>query len=193
MSDNFPYADIVLLALIAGFIALRLRSVLGQRTGEENQRPNWMRDTSGANSNVIALPNAPNGLAAVMTAEPGFDPNGFAIGAKTAFSIIVNAFRVGDTATLRPLVSDEVFANFVKALEDQSMEQVQVVAVTDAQILEAAIDGSFAEITVQFTSDQELRGQVSRVVDIWTFRRRLRSPDPTWILVATRSAAPNEH
>ncbi len=188
MSDNFPFADIVLLALIAAFIALRLRSVLGQRTGEEKQRPGWLRDTSTSDVTAVTVKGR-NGMGAVIAAEPGFDPDAFVVGAKTAFSIIVNAFRIGDSTTLRPLVSDDVFANFTKALEDQTLEQVQVHAVVDAQVLEVAIDGSFAEITVQFTSDQELRGQVSRVLDIWTFRRRLRSTDPTWILVATRSAA----
>lgn len=175
--------DIFILALIAAFIALRLRSVLGRRTDDDESRQGSgtvieMQGIRGQNS---------NGIAAVMAADPGFEPNAFVNGAKTAFSMIVNAFRIGDTATLRPLVSDEVFTNFVKALEDQSLEQVQVLAVLDAEILEAALVGSSAEITVQFSSDQELRGQVSRVVDIWTFRRKLRSPDPTWILVATRA------
>jgi len=190
MSDNFPFADIVLLALIAGFIALRLRSVLGQRTGEEKSRPQWLRSPD-PDGDVKAFPKGRNGIGAVMAADPGFEPNAFIAGAKTAFFMIVNAFRVGDTATLRPLVSDDVFANFVKALEDQSLEQVQVQSVNGAEILEASIDGSFAEISVQFTSDQELRGHVSRVIDIWTFRRRLRSPDPTWILVGTRAAPPS--
>ena len=188
MSDNPSLVDIFILALIAAFIALRLRSVLGRRTGEENPPSGW--DGSGK---VVEMPNISaqnrSGIGAIMAADPGFEPNAFLNGAKTAFAMIVNAFRIGDTATLRPLVSDEVFTNFVKALEDQSLEQVQVIAVGDAEILEAALIGSNAEITVQFASDQELRGQVSRVVDIWTFRRRLRSPDPTWILVATRAVS----
>ena len=185
MSDSPPLADIFLLALIAAFIALRLRSVLGRRTGEENPPQDWDR----AGGTVVALPQSANqnGVGAVIAADPGFDPNGFLAGARVAFTMIVNAFRIGDTAALRPLVSDEVFANFVSALENQSLEQVEVLDVTQAEIVEAALVGSNAEITVQFTSDQELRGQVSKVVDIWTFRRRLRSNDPTWILVATRA------
>ena len=185
MSDSSSLADIFLLALIAAFIALRLRSVLGQRP-ERDQTPSggW-----GQSGNVVALPNQNrNGIGAVMAADPTFDPNGFLSGAKVAFTMIVNAFSVGDTATLRPLVADEVFTNFVKALEDQSLEQVRVVDVTQADIVEASLVGSGAEITVRFTSDQELRGQISRVVDIWTFYRNLRSPDPTWVLVATRAA-----
>ena len=185
MSENSSLADIFLLALIAAFIALRLRSVLGQRPDREN----GPSSTWGPPGKVIDMPvQARNGIGAVMAADPGFDPNAFLAGAKVAFTMIVNAFSAGDTATLRPLVSDEVFANFVKALEEQSLEQVQVVDVTNAEILEAALVGSGAEIIVQFTSDQQLRGTVSRVVDIWTFRRHVRSNDPTWVLVATRAA-----
>ena len=179
MSDNSSLADIFLLALIAVFIALRLRSVLGQRP-EPGENPT---------GTVIAMPQSNrNGIGAVMAADPSFDPNGFIQGAKVAFNMIVNAFSVGDTAALRPLVSDEVFSNFVQALKDQSLEQVQVVDVLQAEILEAALVGSAAEITVQFTSDQKLRDQVSRVKDIWIFRRHVRSVDPTWLLVATRAA-----
>ena len=189
MSDSTSLADIFILALIAAFIVLRLRSVLGRRTGEEKQPFNWgQAPNSPANAQIIELPQNRNGIGAVMAADPSFDPNGFLNGAKVAFSMIVNAFRIGDTTTLRPLVSDEVFSNFVKALEDKSLEQVQVVDVGQAEIVEAALVGSAAEITVKFASDQELRGQVSHVIDIWTFRRSLRSLDPTWVLVATRAA-----
>ena len=182
MSDNSSLADIFVLALIAIFIALRLRSVLGQRPEQDDVQAN-------ATARVMDFPQSNrNGVGAVMAADPGFDPNGFLQGAKVAFSMIVNAFSVGDTAALRPLVSDDVFANFVQALKDQSLEQVQVVEVLQAEILEAALVGSAAEITVQFTSDQKLRDQISRVKDIWTFRRHVRSPDPTWLLVATRAA-----
>ena len=183
MTDNSSMMDIIVLALIAVFIGLRLRSVLGSRpdADQENGAPAWGK--------VIDLPQTSrSGVGAILAADPSFDPNFFLNGAKQAFAMIVNAFCVGDTATLRPLVSDEVFANFSHALEQESLEQVRVTQVTDAEILEAGLINSAAEITVQFTSDQELRGQVTRVKDVWTFRRRMGTNDPTWLLVATRSA-----
>ena len=183
MTDNSSMMDIILLALIAVFIGLRLRSVLGSRPETEQQ------EGGSVWGKVIDMPRTnQSGVAAILAADPGFDPNFFLQGAKQAFAMIVNAFSVGDMTTLRPLVSDDVFVNFTQALEQQSLEQVRVTQVTDAEILQAGILNEGAEIIVQFTSDQELRGQVTRVKDVWTFRRRLGSPDPSWLLVATRAA-----
>ena len=186
MIDTSSLADIVLLAVIAIFIALRLRSVLGSRPEQEEESAGtWARP-----HNVVALPMGNrNGIGAILASDPAFDPNAFLQGAKTAFAMIVNAFSEGDMGTLRPLVADDIYALFAQALADQSLEQVKVVDVVKADILEAALVGSSAEITVEFTSDQELRGQISRIKDIWTFRRHVRSADPTWILVATRAAS----
>ena len=114
------YLDIILLALVAGFILLRLRSVLGRRTGFEQTRrppePAPAKAAKPAEDNVIPLPernrsepvfDAPPptsptsiGLEQIQRADRSFNPAEFVTGAKAAYDLIVTAFAAGDTATL---------------------------------------------------------------------------------------------
>ena len=122
-----------------------------------------------------------------------------------AFSWVVEAFAKGDTKTLRPLLNDEVYGNFVAAIENrnkagETLETV-LVGIKSADILEARREGKLAFVTVKFISEQVnitrnragevIEGDPVRVVpitDIWTFARDTRSRDPNWVLVATRSS-----
>src|SRR4029077_9515790 len=127
MSDGFQYFDIIIFAMIAAFLVLRLRGVLGRRTGTEKPRELFPRSAAkreAATDNVVSLPDAARardelapvpagpraaspetGIAQIRAADPGFEPNGFVQGARGAFEIIVHAFAVGDTAAQRPLLS----------------------------------------------------------------------------------------
>jgi len=223
MSDGFQYFDIIIFAMIAAFLVLRLRSVLGRRTGTEKPRE-FRPLAKPATDNVVNLPEglrgreelAPppsgpraaspeSGLAQIRAADPKFDPDGFAQGARAAFEIIVKAFESGDTATLRPLLSDDVYERFAEAirhrLEAKETLETHLVAIKAAEIDEAEINGRTAFITVKFVSDQInvtraadgkiLDGEpdhVAEKTDFWTFARNTRSQDPNWLLVATRSA-----
>ena len=221
MTDSSTLINIILLALAAAFIALRLRSVLGRRTGTEKPPPVWTQRLNGANrqdeaqGTVIdldahrtqpvnpatpALDTGPAGIRAIIAADPSFNPNAFLTGAKAAFTMIVDAFGAGDADSLRPLVSDQVFANFTRAMRAPAsgFPESHVLNIVSVDILDAALVGSEGEVTVRFVSDQSHPASaensshdVTRVVDLWTFRRRLRSSDPTWILVATRAAPPS--
>lgn len=224
MSDGFQYFDIIIFAMIAAFLVLRLRSVLGRRTGTEKPRefrPLAKRDASG--NNVVSLPDAARtrddpasppdgaraatpsaGLAQIRAADPAFDPAAFAQGARGAFEIIVNAFAHGDTAALRPLLSDEVYERFAEAIrhraEAKETLETQLVTIKSAEIDEAQLNGQTAFVTVKFISDQInatraadgkiVEGEPEHVVektDFWSFARNTRSQDPNWLLVATRS------
>lgn len=224
MSDGFQYFDIIIFAMIAAFLVLRLRSVLGRRTGTEKPRefrPLAKRDAAG--NNVVSLPDparareelAPTpdgpraatpaaGLAQIRAADPAFDPDGFAQGARGAFEIIVNAFARGDAAALRPLLSDEVYERFAEAIrhrvEAKETLETQLVTIKSADIDEAQLNGQTAFVTVKFVSDQinatraadgkVVEGEPEHVVeksDFWSFVRNTRSQDPNWLLVATRS------
>src|SRR5215472_12916120 len=137
MGEFQQYFDIILFAMVAGFLVLRLRSVLGRRTGNERRRDLFPRRATPASSdNVAALvepdqrttrpaddgPSADaiaEGLSRVRRADPSFDPSHFIEGARTAFEMIIAAFARGDKAVLRPLLSDEVFRQFAAAINER--------------------------------------------------------------------------
>lgn len=212
--------DILILAVIAAFLAYRLYSTLGKRTGHEPP-PNSYRqgevssqEGEPAPDNVVTLPQADRrgqelpqsslaaGLTQLKVADPSFDQRGFLEGAQAAFGMIVDAFARGDTAALRPLLSDELYDEFSAAIRER-MEAGEVFEhviedMRDVRLTEAKIDGRTAIVTVQFTSAQRMStrdgagelvdgdpDEVMEVVDLWTFARNTRSTDPTWTLVAT--------
>jgi len=172
MHDGSQYIDIILFACVAVFLILRLRGVLGQRTGEERQsdfgqrmeapKPPVRESMSRLFSRRPPLPaddGTPEaGLARIAAADPGFLRDGFIQGATNAFQDIVAAFNKGDEAALRPLLSDEVFVNFTQAIrarqEAGEICENRLEAVLSADILEARMEGSLAMITVGFASRQ---------------------------------------
>ena len=260
MSDGFQFYDIIFFALIAIFIILRLRGVLGRRTGQHRQRhPDRFARTetektpeeSQSQGEIVHLPDrtrpaheapqdvtpedvlaedlapehaapqptrtarkeaaadrdeAIGGLRAsleqIRRADHEFSPRRFATGAQAAFEMVVDAFAKGDTATLRPLLGDDVYDEFAAAIRDRMAEgQVQettIVALDTAEIISAEMRSSTARVTVKFVSQQinvvrdkegeEVGGDsslIERVTDIWTFARNTRSSDPNWALIET--------
>lgn len=243
MGNNY---DIILIGLVAVFLILRLRSVLGKRTG--NERPP-ARDPftppapptasprvgdapaagQSGNDNVVPLPTANTppprpslavtgpggiratvlptaaaGVAAVRAADPTFDPIGFSAGARAAFTTIVEAFAKGDTAALRPLLDGPTYASFEAAIrgraERKEKAETTLIGFEASDIAAASLQGTQAEVTVRFVSEQinVLRNadgqiidgnpnEVQKVVDLWTFRRDTKSSDPNWLLTKTES------
>jgi predicted lipid-binding transport protein (Tim44 family) len=219
MENNFQILDIILFAGVAGFLLFRLRSVLGRRTGNERRRdPFAPRSVTPPPSpmpaspiNVAAANTAqpepaavPEGLTALQEADPSFNANAFLAGARTAFEMIVKAFAVGDTATLQPLLSPDVFAAFSDAIRTRQAaketHETKIVAIKVAVIEHIAIEDANGLVTVKLVTDQinatraadgsVVEGDADKVIektDFWTFSRSLRSRNPNWILVATHS------
>ncbi len=226
---DFQFLDIILLALVAGFILLRLRSVLGTRTGHEKPREAWRPGPPDANkapppaadgAKIIPMPDrqippreqlaplppgpAQAGLGRIQQVDRSFDPAEFLAGAKGAYEMIVGAFAAGDVQTLRQLLSRDVLGDFEAAIKqrkaDGLTQETTLVGVDDAEIVEADLKGSIAEVTIKFVSElvnatrnaagEVVAGDPSRVdkvTDIWTFARDTTSRDPNWTLVATSS------
>jgi predicted lipid-binding transport protein (Tim44 family) len=226
MGDGIQFLDIVLFAAIAAFLVLRLRSVLGRRNGNE-QTPKYdpFRKRSGEEApedKVVTLPDRSaqsdakeagkaaagggspleQGLTQIRMADRGFEPEGFIAGAKVAFEMVISAFAAGDTKTLRPLLSNDVFEDFsgaIKARQDKNETlESTLVGISEAEIIEAELQGKTAFVTIKFVSEQinvtrDAAGEVvdgdpggvATVTDIWTFARNTRSRDPNWTLVAT--------
>jgi len=219
MENNFQLLDIILFAGVAGFLLYRLRSVLGRRTGNERRRvdpfaprtaapppaasPFNVAPANAAQS-APAIANGVDGLAALREADPSFNPDAFLVGARTAFEMIVRAFATGDTTTLQPLLSPDVFTAFSEAIEARraakETHETKIVAIKSASVEQAAIEAANGVVTVKLVTDQinvtrgadgaVVEGDAEKVVektDFWTFSRPLRSRNPNWILVATHS------
>lgn len=220
-SGGFPI-DLVLFGMIAAFLVLRLRSILGKRTGFERPpeavaRPDLRVVEDGiapapaaaapaAPARTLPDPMSPMGrtLGAMRAVDANFAPDSFLNGAEAAFRMIVAAYAAGDRVALRPLLSDETYAAFESAITAREQagesQRTEIREIPEARIDDAALRGGLASISVAFTSDQvnltldrdgkEVAGTdaVTEIHDIWTFERDLGSPDPTWRLVAARSA-----
>jgi predicted lipid-binding transport protein (Tim44 family) len=185
MADLPHYFDIILFAMVALFLVLRLRSVLGRRTGNERRRDPFLRSAAPISDKIVPLarPSSPltavmpppgtvaGGLGQISGADPGFESEGFLAGARAAFETIVSAFAAGDKSTLRPLLSDETYKSFAAAIDERAAAgetfESRIDKIKDIDIVEAGMDGRAARVTVKLVSDQinVLRAHDGSVVD----------------------------
>ena len=166
---------IVILAMIAGFLALRLYSVLGKRTGHEQEpalrpaedrakvtvlQPRPMADGSGDSVRLaegLIAPGAENGVRALIAADRSFDVPQFVDGAKSAYRMVLEAFWRGDRDEIAWLCDDDVRASFEEAIAAREAEghvlDNRLVRIEKARIVEASVDGRIAQVALQFEAD----------------------------------------
>jgi predicted lipid-binding transport protein (Tim44 family) len=181
--QSFQFFDVILLALVTGFIAFRLYTVLGRRTGHERSHEDQLRlpdaptpKAATVKDNVVSLPerasqagagviNAgaqPRGLLDIKLADRTFDAERFLGGARAAYEMIVTAFARGERDTLRPLLSDDVFEAFDKEIRAREAKKERVdftfLSLKSARITDAVLKGQTAEVTVTFQSEIMLAG-----------------------------------
>jgi predicted lipid-binding transport protein (Tim44 family) len=216
--------EIVFLAMLAGFIGLRLYQVLGRRTGTERPVADPFRPAgpevarpgpqgSAREASPVLMPDLPAdiapsvrpGIEAILAADRGFRPEAFVAGARGAYQMILEAFWRGDVDELSDLVSDEVLEGFRHAIEERKARgetlENRLLEVDSVKIVDARLNGSMAEVTVQFDAEilAVTRGSDGAVIsgspdagvethDVWTFSRHVTSPDPAWLLVGTDTA-----
>jgi predicted lipid-binding transport protein (Tim44 family) len=165
---------IVILALVALFIGLRLYSVLGERTGHEQQpilkpaetesRPDRPIDTRAPiqpatldPADLAYVPLAGPGIRALLSADPAFDVARFLEGAKAAYRMILEAYWKGELDSVRDHVDDHVYAAFEAAAEQRWADGLtldnRLVAIDHAVISEASLDKMVALVTVRFEAD----------------------------------------
>ena len=165
---------IVILALVALFIGLRLYSVLGERTGHEQQpilkpadqdarvepraaQPPVATPTSDNGADLAYVPLAGPGVRAILAADPSFDVARFLEGAKAAYRMILEAFWKGDLDTLKPHVDAHVFETFASAVEQRRKDGLtldnRLVTIEQAVISEATAERAVAVLTVRFEAD----------------------------------------
>lgn len=165
---------IVILALVALFIGLRLYSVLGERTGHEQQpilrpadaearleprveKPAATAAPAADSGDMAFVPTAGPGVRAILAADQSFDVARFLEGAKAAYRLIMEAFWKGDLDTLRGHVDDHVYAAFAGAVEQRTKDGLtlanRLVAIEQAVISEASLERGAAQISVRFEAD----------------------------------------
>jgi predicted lipid-binding transport protein (Tim44 family) len=165
---------IVILALVALFIGLRLYSVLGERTGHEQQpilkpaesdaraapqvtQPVASQPAPADNADMAFVPTAGPGVRAILAADPSFDVARFLDGAKSAYKMILEAFWKGDLDVLRSHVEPHVYEAFEASVEQRKKDGLtlanRLVTIDQAVISEAALERGVAIITVRFEAD----------------------------------------
>ncbi|WNO55075.1 Tim44/TimA family putative adaptor protein [Stakelama saccharophila] len=163
---------IVLLAMVAAFLALRLYSVLGKRTGHEQPLTKPAEERVGARpvARTIDMPQQPrdeagrrldpgaeNGIRALVAADSSFDVAQFLDGSKAAYRMVLEAFWKGDRKTLEWLAGDDVRRAFESAIDEREKAghtlDNRLVSIEEAKILDAEVHGREARVTVRFDAD----------------------------------------
>ena len=215
-----PFIDIIIFAVIAVLLVIRLRSVLGQRSGYEqpqSERPTNRFDGNDNDGEVIPLhskatddpPVTLHGLDALRQIDRSFNEKEFISGAKSAFEMILIAYAEGDLAQLRRLLGYDLLQSFTSSIESRiaAKESLSITLdeLREASILNISVIEQMANITMHFHSvqtrvakdkngepiDSEDTG-AREFTDIWTFERDLTLSDPNWKLTETESADDDE-
>tara|TARA_B100000989_G_scaffold295584_1_gene276971 strand:- start:4425 stop:5012 length:588 start_codon:yes stop_codon:yes gene_type:complete len=193
MNYSFEYIDIILLAMIAGFIFLRLRGILGKKSGyEEDMTRSFAHDFPKTKPvNKVNLDT--------------FDENAkkdFLEGAKIAYENIITEFSNGNLNNIKNLLDQKVFKTFDDALssrkKDGHKSETTFIGINSAEIKKHEKRGNFLEVTVEFVSeiiscvkDKDSKiiagdpNKVKKVHDTWKFSKDVKSNDPNWALIET--------
>ncbi len=204
--------DLILLGMVAAFLVLRLRSILGRRTGFEGT-PAARAQPAGAPviegraeplapsaTRAVPEPSGPLGqaLARIQASDPSFLPERFLQGAEAAFRMIVQGFALGDRVSLRKLLADGAYASFEAAITAREAagetQRSEIRSVEQAAITDAHLRDGLAVVTVRFVSMQVsvVTGRdglavsgvdgLTELVDVWTFERTPGSAGVAWKL-----------
>ena len=209
-----PFIDILIFAVIAVLLVLRLRSVLGQRSGYEQPQDNQVKESFADKGNApIQFPKVADksakisgsGLDALRRADRKFNEKEFVQGATAAFDMTLAAFADGDQAQLQRLLSYDLLQSFMQTIHDRTAAkeslEITINDIREVSILNVELVDSVASITVHFHTTQtriarDEHGDVmedsdtepQEFIDIWTFERDLTLSDPNWKLAETESA-----
>lgn len=207
MSGGIPYIDILIFAVIAIFLGLRLNSVLGKRTGFEDNSPRDQEMVTALSEkrpvDDSSIMNG-SGIDALQKADPSFGEKDFIGGASAAYEMILGHFASGDMDSLRPLLSYEMNSSFSEAIRERQKAgeelSIELVKLETAQITGVQLVEGLATVSVEFKSQQKRmlkndEGQlidgdpetVETFIDRWSFERDVSSRDPNWLLVETES------
>ena len=197
MSGQFGFIDIILLAMFAGFIILRLRNILGRKTGHQG-KPMSKYFPKG----METLKDIENNEAIKTGNVDEVTKKQFLKGADIAYEQIITSFAKGDKKSLKSLLGKDLFTNFSKVIDERKEKQLKYettfIGLKSSKILEFKKIENIYKVTVNFVSEiitcvkdknnQIIEGNpdtIKTVNDIWKFSKNMWSQDPTWYLVET--------
>lgn len=226
MSQQFQFLDIVFLGIVVLLLINRLRSVLGTRPSADNSvsetgQPAKIVDISeyrtlesatgskmeqdiAASAGFEEDAEIVQNLKKIKETFSSFDLVDFMQKAPRAFEYIALAFANGDKESLKPLLSDDIYKSFERAIDERKERnetaEFSLIGFKSIKLTDAQLFGSEVELTVEFETEQtnivkDSDGKVivgdptyiETVTDIWTLKKNMRSSDPVWVLTATHS------
>ncbi len=196
MHYSFEYIDIILLAMIAGFIFLRLRGILGKRTGFDGKTPAQFQEVL-KNVNLETKTNKNNEFDEKAQSE-------FLSGAKIAYETIITDFSDNDNKIIKskPLLSEKIYNQFDQALKERDKRghfaEITFIGINSAKIKDHKKIDKVLQVTVDFVGeiitcirDKDKKivsgnpDKIKKIYDTWVFSRDIRSNNPNWQLVDT--------
>ncbi len=194
MSNNFGYIDIILLGMIAGFIILRLRNILGRKTGHESKiHPSFAEKKFNVPKNNIKnfTPN--------LEVLEGQEKKEFLKGAEIAYETILTSFANGDNQKLKSLLTPDMAANFEQAIQARVKENIKseftFIGIKESSVekyekirneLFASVKFVSEVISVKKDKDDKIiegnPNKIKHVVDYWKFSKNILKKGPNWYL-----------
>ena len=196
MSENFGYIDIILLAMIAGFIFLRLRNVLGKGVDNASIKPDFLKKAQENFSFVKDVDAKSKDLT--------FDKQSFIKGAEYAYEMIINAFAKGDKVTLKTLLTKKLYEKFSLIINERNEKKIKseltFIGIKKLSIDKIENENTHYKVTTRFISEiitcfKNEKGEVVEgdpektkiTTDVWTFSRDIKNQDLTWYLTELSS------
>tara|TARA_B100000787_G_scaffold36760_1_gene25813 strand:- start:1112 stop:1705 length:594 start_codon:yes stop_codon:yes gene_type:complete len=195
MNYSFEYIDIILLAMIAGFIFLRLRGILGKKTGFDGKIPTNIKNET----QKVDINKSSN--------NQNFDEDSkedFLKGAEIAYETIITDFSDSDNKLIesKPLLGKKVYNQFEEALSERASKgnfaEITFIGIKSAKIKTHRKVADSLEVTVDFISeiitcikDKDKKiilgdsEKIKTVYDTWVFSKNIKSPNPNWLLIDT--------
>ena len=200
MSNNFGYLDIILLVMIAGFIILRLRNILGRKTGHQDKVYSGFSDKKFEEFKEKIKSQT-------RKSETEFDmeqKKRFLQGAEIAYETIINSFAKGDKKNLKDLLTKEMRENFESAIEERNSKNIKseltFIGIKSSVIQKFEKTATALFFTVKFVSEiisvkkdkdsNVIEGdpnKIKTVIDHWKFTRKTSSMNPNWYLAEIKN------
>ena len=198
MSNNFGYLDLILLAMIAGFIILRLRNILGRKTGHEGKVVSNISEKKFEEFKKAIKPKKQ------LTEFDINQKKQFLKGAEIAYETIINSFAKGDKKNLKDLLTEEMNKNFESAIEERNSKNIKseltFIGIKSSTIEKFEKTAEALFFTVKFISEiisfkkdkdnNVIEGdpnKIKTVIDRWKFTRKISSMNPNWYLAETKT------